>query len=100
MKLKFKKQSNQAIIKSLEDAMAGRNLKDLISLEDQDNCLVVKISKLGTSTLTFSRTDHGEDAQFILSSEKIAFAHKAFKNDVTDKLIHIIKKAGGEVIEA
>lgn len=98
MKVQFPKQSNADIILALRKIMEGRSLGDLVSIEDQEGDLLLKISKLGTSTLTFTRTEGTDKVEYVLSSEKIAFAHKAFKDDVKEKLVQVIQKAGGTVL--
>lgn len=98
MKIQFPKQPGSEIIASLQKVLTGRSLGDLVSLEEQGSDLVMKISKLGTSSLTFSRSETGTHALYTLSSEKIAFAHRAFKDEVKDKLVHVIEKAGGTVL--
>ena len=100
MKVQFAKQSNQIIITGLRQAMDGRALGDMVSIDEERGGLLVKISKLGTSTLQFDRSENGEFAIFTLSEEKIAFAHRAFKDDVKSKLAHIIEKSGGKILEA
>lgn len=100
MKLKFPKKSNGDIIKSIEQAMAGRGLGDLVSLQDEGQSILLKISKLGTSVLTFSRSESSDGVELNLTSEKIAFAHKAFKDDVKQKFGQVITKAGGTILEA
>lgn len=100
MKIKFSKQPNSTIISAIQKTMEGRALGDLVSIGEEGGNLVVKISKLGTSTLQFDRSEHGSDAIFTLSVEKIAFAHKAFKDEVKSKLVHVIEKSGGTVLES
>ena len=97
MKIQFPKQTNAQIIAMLTKTMSGRAIADLVSLNEEGGNLIVKISKLGTSTLTFTRSDSADHSEFALTSEKIALAHKAFKNEVTDKLIGVIERAGGKV---
>lgn len=80
--------------------MEGRALGDIVSLGEEGGNLIVKISKLGTSTLQFDRSEQGDDTIFTLSVEKIAFAHKAFKDEVKSKLVHLIEKSGGKVLES
>jgi len=100
MKVQFNKQPNQVIISALKKTMDGRSLGDLVSIDEDKGGLLIKISKLGTSSLQFDRSENGEFAIFTLSEEKIAFAHRAFKDDVKSKLVHIIEKSGGKVLEA
>jgi hypothetical protein len=99
MKVQFAKQSTQTIITGLRQAMDGRALGDMVSIDEERGGLLVKISKLGTSSLQFDRSENGEFAVFTLSEEKIAFAHRAFKDEVKSKLVHIIEKSGGKILE-
>jgi hypothetical protein len=79
--------------------MDGRALGDMVSIDEERGGLLVKISRLGTSSLQFDRSENGEFAVFTLSEEKIAFAHRAFKDEVKSKLVHIIEKSGGKILE-
>jgi DNA polymerase sigma len=99
MKIQFPKQPTDAIIAAIKKAMDGRSLNDLVSFESTKEELIVKISKMGTSVLTFQRQEKDDQAEFNLVSEKIAFAHKAFKDDVKLKLQQVIAKAGGKASE-
>ncbi|MCX6117033.1 MAG: hypothetical protein NT027_05805 [Proteobacteria bacterium] len=100
MKIQFSKQSTEEVIASLKKEMTGRSLSDIVSMESDSGKLIIKISKLGTSTLTFDREERDSNIVFSLSSEKIAFAHKAFKDEVKEKLSGIIGKAGGKILQA
>ena len=100
MKIQFPKQLNSELVTNLKDAMAGRSLGDLVTIEEHSEGILIKITKLGTSTLQFERNDTAKFAMFTLTSEKIAFAHKAFKDEVKSKLIQVIEKSGGTVIES
>lgn len=99
MKVQFAKQSTQTIITGIRQAMDGRALGDMVSIDEERGGLLVKISRLGTSSLQFDRSENGEFAVFTLSEEKIAFAHRAFKDEVLSKLVHIIEKSGGKILE-
>jgi len=98
MKFRFPKQDGKSIIKAIEQALGGRSLADMVKFEATAANLVVTISKLGTSTLTFARSDAGNEVEYALKEEKIAFAHKAFKDEVTQKLLNVIEKAGGKLV--
>ena len=100
MIVQFTKKPTGDIVSAITKTMEGRSLGDLVSIHEAGNGLLVKISKLGTSTLEFERKDDGQFAVFTLTTEKIAFAHKAFKSEVTAKLVHVIEKSGGKVIKA
>ena len=98
MKLQFPKQDSAEVIKKIENAMGGRALADLVSFKTTTSQLLVTISKLGTSTLVFERKENGEKIEFHLKEEKIAFTHKAFKDDIKDKLCKIVEQVGGKVL--
>lgn len=100
MKVQFKIQPNSNIIDAIRKTMEGRALGDIVSIDEEGGQLVVKISKLGTSTLSFNRLEKDGHAVFTLASEKIAFAHKAFKDDVKTKFLHVVEKSGGTVLES
>ena len=100
MKIKFTKQPNSEIISALQKTMEGRALGQIVSVGEEGGNLIVKISKLGTSTLQFDRSEQGNDLIFTLSVEKIAFAHKAFKDEVKSKFVSVIEKSGGKVLES
>lgn len=100
MKIQFPSQSTSDIINSLKKELSGRSLGDLVSLDSSGHDLIMKISKLGTSSLIFSRSENPGAVVFTLTSEKIAFAHKAFKDDVKQKLQQVIIKVGGTVLES
>lgn len=97
MKVQFSEKNRDLILEKIQTAMAGRKLDDLVSFQMGQGFLDVIISKLGTSTLRFKETEHAGGLSYILESEKIAFAHRAFRDDVKDKLIKVIEKAGGSV---
>ena len=94
MKFKFPGKDADKIISMMEENLSGRKLGEMVSLSQKDEGIVVTISKLGTSTLEFTKNEEGG---FELASEKIAFAHRIFKDEVTEKICQIIEKCGGEV---
>ena len=77
--------------------MENRKIGNLVSFDVGDKELDIVIKSMGTSKLKFERTDQDEETCFELCHEKIALTHKAFKNDLTEKLVHLIEKAGGRV---
>ncbi len=94
MKFKFPEKNTKEVIEIMEENLSGRKLGEMVSIQEKDEGIVVTISKLGTSTLEFAKDDEGG---FALSSEKIAFAHRMFKDEVTDKICQMIEKCGGQV---
>jgi hypothetical protein len=98
MKFRFPKQDGKAIVKAIEEALGGRSLADMVKFDSNPSSLIVTISKIGTSTLTFARAEAGNEVEYTLKEEKIAFTHKAFKDEVTKKLLSVIEKAGGKLV--
>ena len=87
------------MIDTIKSVMGGRQLAKMVSFEYASKQLLVKISKLGTSTLIFDHVDSKEGAHFSLSGEKIALSHKPMKGEVKSKIFKVIEKAGGKVSE-
>lgn len=97
MKLKFDSTNLDDIIAAVQNILSGRELGKIVSLEKDAKKLLVKISKLGTSTLVFEADSTGV---FCLASEKIALTHRAFKDEVKKKFVQVVKQAGGTVIDS
>lgn len=97
MKIRFDEKDPQKIVSNIKKVMGERELAKMVDFECADEEIVVKISKLGTSTLVFSHAPAGAGSQLELQSEKIAFAHKAFKDEVKDKIMKVIQQAGGKI---
>lgn len=99
MKIFFKEKIADKIVESLEEAMGGRQLSKIVSFSVEASAMVVTISKLGTSTLTFSRKETTDGTEFTLTKEKIALAHKPMKSEVKGKILKVVTKAGGTIEE-
>ena len=100
MKISFPKQESKKIISAIKKAMGDRALSEMVDLSIEKSQMIITISKLGTSTLTFAKEVNDDRVLFVMTGEKIAFTHRAFKGEVTDALLKIVKKAGGTVEEA
>lgn len=97
MKVEFQEKDRNKILASIREAMGGRKLGDMVNFNLKPGALEVVISKLGTSTLTFAESEHSSGFTYKLSTEKIALAHRAFKDEVTQKILKVIEQAGGKV---
>ncbi|HYX33048.1 MAG TPA: hypothetical protein VE954_08020 [Oligoflexus sp.] len=97
MQIQFSDSDPQSVIKKLEDAMGGRQLGNMVQFGMSGNDMIVTISKLGTSTLTFKCDQTPKGCHFALTKEKIALTHRPLKGEVTDKIVKVIQKAGGQV---
>jgi hypothetical protein len=100
MKISFPKQEPKKIVTAIKKAMGDRALSEMVEFAIDKAQMVITISKLGTSTLTFDKEVDGDKILFTMVEEKIAFTHRAFKGEVTEALVKIVKKAGGTVEEA
>lgn len=98
MKVTFAEKNRDKILESIKAAMAGRKLAEMVDIALTKGKLEVTISKLGTSTLLFQEKENDKGLEYNLTSEKIAFTHRAFKDEVTDKIVKVIEKAGGKVV--
>lgn len=99
MKIGFDKHSPVEAVTALEKNLSGRKLGSMVSFELSKNELVVIISKLGKSKLSFSVNGSGEKTVFDLESEKIALSHRALKDSVIEKLGKVIVESGGKILE-
>jgi hypothetical protein len=98
MKILLPKKPIEQIARDINDVIGERKILSMVSISHNSKQLVVKISKWGTSTLTFTRTDDKASAQFSLTSEDIAFTHKPFYQEVKNQFYSVVKEAGGSVI--
>ncbi|MBP6217662.1 MAG: hypothetical protein KA436_03630 [Oligoflexales bacterium] len=98
MKIQFQEKDPEKVVHKIQESLGGRQLGSLLNFNLKDKNVTVKIQKFGTSTLEFSHNPAvKESLEWVLSSEKIAFAHKAFKEEVLSKLKKVIEDLGGMV---
>ena len=100
MNIQFQETDPKKALKAINEALDERDLKKMVSIGLEGEDLVVVISKLGKSRLRFT-PGKGEDKglSYSLTNEKIALSHRAFKEDVTEKIKVLLKDAGGRVCE-
>lgn len=100
MKFSFPFQDPEMVKSKILDELGGRELGKIVDFALNSGVMTVTISKFGTSLLEFNQKATTDGLEYSLEKEKIAFAHRAFKDEVKTKLCQIIKKVGGNVIEA
>ncbi|MEZ4741702.1 MAG: hypothetical protein R3B45_04525 [Bdellovibrionota bacterium] len=98
MKFYFPESDTEKIVKSLKKALSGRKLGKMVDFNNEATKIRVTISKLGTSNIDFKQTPAKDGVEWTLTSEKIAFSHKAFKDEVIEKINKIIESVGGTVL--
>ena len=98
MRVTFSESDRNKVLDSIKDALGQRKLADLLDFSVSPGNLTVTISKLGTSTLSFTEKPIDSGLEYTLTTEKIALSHRAFRGEVTEKIMKIIEKAGGKVV--
>jgi len=99
MKISFSDMSAETAVGKINANLSGRQLGEIVSLELVQDQLHVVVSKFGTSTFSFTFANQGPGCTFKLNSEKVAFAHRAFKSEVMGKLAGVVEAAGGQLTE-
>jgi hypothetical protein len=98
MKIHFTNTEPSVVVEGLKEALGGRKLGELLSIDLHGNDIHVTIRKMGTSTLQFSHSAKGPGHTWELTTEKLALTHRAFKGEVMDKLTKIVQQLGGNVV--
>lgn len=99
MEFSFPDTDTQTVTDKIMEKLGGRELGKMVSFNPTPEGLEVVISKLGTSRLSFSKTENNGFAIFRLTEEKISLTHRAFKDEVQAKMRKIIVQAGGTIGE-
>lgn len=97
MIIHFETTDRDKILDDIIDAMGDRALSKIVNFTMDSGTLTVTISKVGTSKLHFSESEWDSGLRYELSKEKIALSHKAFKDEVTKKILNVIEQAGGSI---
>ncbi len=96
MKFVFAEKDPAKVLAAIKTTMGDRKLGEMVSFNMTGGNLDVVISKMGTSTISFKQSDSPAGLEYTLATEKIAFTHKPFKDDVTKKIIKVIETSGGK----
>ncbi len=97
MRIKFAETDRQKVLAAIQTTMGDRKLGDMVSFKLVAGGLDVVISKMGTSTISFKEKMMDDGIEYTLANEKIAFTHKPFKDEVTQKIAKVIQSSGGKV---
>jgi len=93
----FRDKAPQKVLSDIKKSLSGRKIGELLDVELSGDDIHVRITKMGTSVLEFSYNDDDDGHRWDLSKEKLAFTHRAFKGEITEKLTRLITSLGGEV---
>lgn len=99
MRIRFADKDSQEALQEIKDALGGRKLGKIVSFDMQDDELTVTIKKMGKSTLEFSNNSAANQTEWELTNEKIALAHKPFRDEMIQKLTKVVHSIGGEVTD-
>ena len=97
MKIRFTKKDPTQVFQQFQEQLRGRKLGELVQFESVDQNIRVIIKKMGTSILEFEHQQEGDLHEWVLTTEKIALAHRAFKGEILEKIIAMVEKIGGSV---
>lgn len=82
------------------EALAGRELGKIVSMELQEAEMIILFKKLGTSKVFFSLTKDNSGFTCEHKDEKIALTHKALRSDIEAKLAKVLESIGTQVSNA
>lgn len=74
-------------------------MAELMRLTLGASTLEATITKLGTSTLTFTTLPKDGGTEVTLTTEKLALAHRPLRGEVKEKFMRLVEKAGGTVTQ-
>lgn len=99
LKIHFDLKDPEEVVKLIQDQLAHHEMKKNIAFDLDDDELIVTISKLGTSKLIFREEPSTKGLTFVLASQKVALAHRAFKEEVKESIKEFVIEAGGSIDE-
>ena len=100
MHIRFQTQDPEQILQDIQKALLSDAFTKIVSIERKNSSMTVKIKKMGPSTLVFDEQQDSGTIDWVLQTEKIAMAHKPFKEQMLKSISKIIKKLGGEFVQA
>ena len=89
--------SANEFVKKVADSLTGRELGKIASVTLDGETVVITFSKLGKSEVIYSLNNDTSGFKCVHKSEKISFAHKAFRSDIEDKLSKVLELNGAKV---
>lgn len=90
----------QEFIDKVMQNLQKNELGKVTTITASGDSFVIVFSKLGKSELIYSLTKNDEGFTCTFKSEKIAFAHKAFKGDVDKGMTKAFEAAGAKITHA
>ena len=91
--------NSQEFIAKVTNALSGRDLGKIASMSVSGENMLISFSKLGKSEVVFAIVQEGASFTCTHKSEKIAFTHKALRNDIEAKLAKVLESVGATVTQ-
>ncbi|MEI7895264.1 MAG: hypothetical protein WCI05_19360 [Myxococcales bacterium] len=91
--------SPEEFLEKVRNALSTRTLGKVASMRLDGQDVVVIFSKMGTSEVRYRIERRAEGFRCSHTSEKIAFAHRAFRGDMESKLRVVFEKEGAQVTD-
>ena len=98
LEIYFKDKNPDEVIEGIKEKLGGRKLGDLLDFELEGSDIRVTIRKMGTSVLEFTHSQAEDGHHWLLSKEKLALTHRAFKGEIIEKLGKIVQSLGGQIV--
>lgn len=98
MLLRFDEKDPGLILEAILAQFAGKSLDRYVDFNMAEEEIMVTIKKMGRSHLVFTWETGENGLTLRLKSEKIALAHRAFRNEVANGILRVLQEAGGQVI--
>lgn len=87
----------EGFVQRVREALAGRELGEMVSLEQEADGLVVRFERMGTSELHYRVTPQDGGFHAELEREDIAPLHGMFRATFEEKLAQVLGRLGARV---
>lgn len=81
----------------VSEALKGRSLGSIVSVEGRPDAFLVRFDRLGKSEVEYRVVADGPGFRATVAKESIAFAHRAFRSDIEGRLVKLVEKLGAKV---
>ncbi len=91
-------ESPAVFVARVTDALRGRALGSIASFTVDGDDVVLTFDRLGKSEVRFATSAMGRGFRATRASEKIALAHRPFREEMEKKLGKVVAAAGARVV--
>ena len=98
MRVKFPRKDVNGVVRALSQGIREEDYPVKATVSVQGNRLLVKVSKMGTSTLYFGVEVRGGGTNLTFQGKDVATFHKPFISDVEDMIEELVERCGGECL--